>query len=93
MGLARLESSVPNDNGRYPITFLTLSRFKRPSPEFEQSQGTPFAAMNVNKAKAVLEAIKKSLANGSNRPTFPEYYVSVLIISFLFFFFFTIFKK
>jgi hypothetical protein len=75
LGVAKLDSGKCRDH-RYPITFLSLSRFQCAMPEFEQSQGRPLTVMHLSKAKKILEAIKSTLEDKTRIPTFPEYFVS-----------------
>ena len=77
VGIARIDSGVPDKNNKYPITFLSLSRFKNSVPEFEQTQGRPIGTLSLQSAKKVLEAIRSTLANNQRIPSFREYFVSV----------------
>lgn len=74
LGVARLDSSRPKSNGKFQVTFLSLSLFNTPTPEFEGNQGRSISLLQLSKAKSILQTIKRSLANNNQKPLFPEYF-------------------
>lgn len=77
-GIARLDSSTPNEVGHYPVSYLSLSRCTAPVPEWEFVQGRATVLMNINKAKDIVNWFSKTLGSQHRVPMFPEYFVSGL---------------
>lgn len=76
VGIAKLISGSKDVQKRFPVTFLSLSRFKVSVPEFEYPQNSPIATLPLQFAKKVLQSIRCTLASNQRIPCFPEYYVS-----------------
>lgn len=81
VGIAKLVSGCKDVQKRFPVTFLSLSRFKSSMPEFEYPQNSPIAVLSLQYAKRVLQSIRSTLANNQRVPCFPEHYVSVFFCS------------
>lgn len=80
IGVARLDSGIPDNNNKYPVTFLSLSRFRNSIPEFEQNQGKPLGSLSLASTKKILEAMRSTLASNQRLPVFPDYFVSVTLL-------------
>jgi len=72
VGIARVDD-LPT-RGRYPITFLSLSRFKTTVSDMDQPVGGPFSTLSLDSAKRILVKMQSTLANNQRSPTFPDYF-------------------
>ena len=77
VGIAKLGSDCKDVQKRFPVTFLSLSRFKSSMPEFEYPQNSSIGVLSLQYAKRVLQSIRSTLANNQRIPYLPEYYVSL----------------